>query len=89
MLIGISLFARLDWLAVSRATIFSPMNQVASASPTGTTEVRIEGFAFTLGNLTIQAGMTVRWENFDALSHTVASANPTGIFNSGPLGKGR
>ena len=87
MLIGISLFACLHWFVVSRAAVFSPTNQVASAALTGMTEVRIEGFAFAPGNLTIQAGTSVRWENFDAVSQTVTSVEPAGILASGPLGK--
>jgi amicyanin len=39
----------------------------------GVTAVRIEDFAFAPANITIDAGTTVTWTNYDSVVHTVTS----------------
>ena len=88
--IGFGLLAGLGfWLTGQDAMAIAPPNQAALTSLADPTEVRIEGFAFTPADVTIQAGATVRWENFDPLhQHTVTSVDPVGLFDSGALGLG-
>jgi len=89
MVVGFGLIAGLSfWLTGQDAMAIAPSNRAALAPLAGPTEVRIEGFAFTPANVTIQAGTTVRWENFDPFTHTVSSVTPVGLFDSGALGHG-
>ncbi len=48
-----------------------------------TTEVVIEGFAFTPATITIPAGTTVTWTNKDSAAHTVSSRDD--VFDSGNM----
>lgn len=51
-------------------------------------EVKIEGFAFSEKSITVQAGATVTWENYDSVPHTVTAVTG-GAFDSGTLAKGK
>jgi plastocyanin len=89
--IGFGLLAGLGfwWTGQDAIAAIEPSNRAALAPLTDPTEVRIDGFAFTPADITIQAGTTVRWENFDPLhQHTVTSVSPVGLFDSGALGQG-
>ena len=90
MAIGLGLFAILGWLVMPQVMALapSPLGRTAPTLLGDQSQVRIEGFAFTPRNLTIRAGTTVRWENFDAVTHTVTSVTPTELFDSGSLGQG-
>jgi len=44
---------------------------VASVTPASTIDVAIQNLTFTGQNITIALGDTVRWTNFDSLTHTV------------------
>jgi plastocyanin len=76
------------WRTGQDAMAIAPSNRPAFAPLADPAEVRIEGFAFTPANVTIHAGTTVRWENFDPFPHTVTSVTPAGLFDSGALGQG-
>jgi plastocyanin len=72
--IGLGLLGGLGfWLTGQGAMAIAPANQAALTSLADPTEVRIEGFAFTPTDVTIQVGATVHWENFDLFPHTVTS----------------
>ena len=88
--IGFGLLTGLGfWRTGQDAMASEPSNRAALTSLTDPTEIRIDGFAFTPANVTIHAGTTVRWENFDPLhQHTVTSVSPLGLFDSGALGQG-
>ena len=45
-----------------------------------TTEVKIDNFSFGPGELTVQVGTTVTWNNRDDIPHTVVSTD--GVFKS-------
>jgi plastocyanin len=47
----------------------------------GANEVYIQGMAFSPATLTITAGTTVKWNNKDAVAHTVTSDST--LFDSG------
>ena len=49
-------------------------------------EVRIEGFAFGPAAVTVEAGATVTWENFDGATHTVTQNG--GLLDSPDLRTG-
>ena len=87
--IGFGLLTGLGFLLTGQDAMASaPSNRAELAPLAGLTEVRIESFAFTPANVTIKAGATVRWENFDLFTHTVTSVTPAGLFDSGALGHG-
>ncbi len=60
---------------------------VATAPPVTTTprtfKVDVAGFAFIPESLTIPAGSTVTWTNFDQVIHTITSEDS--FFGSGPI----
>jgi plastocyanin len=87
--IGLSLLAGLGfWLSGQGAMAITPPNQAALTSLADPTEVRIEGFAFTPTDVTIQVGATVHWQNFDLFPHTVTSVTPSELFDSSALDPG-
>lgn len=51
----------------------------------GSNTVKIQNFAFSPATLTVTAGTTVTWKNFDDVAHTATSDN--GVFDSGSLAK--
>lgn len=51
--------------------------------PPGTVDVTIEDFKFSPTNITIHAGMSVRWINHGPSAHTTSS--DAGIWSSGTL----
>ncbi len=57
-----------------------------AALATGSVDVRIELFAFQPANLTLPAGTTVRWTNYDLDYHTVTALD--GSFDSGNIQRG-
>ena len=59
----------------------------SSPEPTGFSDVIIKDFAFTPADLTISAGMAVRWTNEDSTTHTIKS-DTSGEFDSGVIGTG-
>jgi plastocyanin len=56
---------------------------VAGPPPPGTVDVTIQDFSFTPSNITIHAGMTVRWINVGPSAHTTTS--DAGTWTSGTL----
>jgi len=50
-------------------------------------EVDIRNFAFDPATVTISAGGTVKWTNYDSAMHT-ATSDDVGIFDSGSFAKG-
>jgi plastocyanin len=54
-----------------------------SPPPPGTVDVTIRDFSFSPANVTIHAGMTVRWINRGPSAHTTAS--DAGVWSSGTL----
>lgn len=62
----------------------------------GVTDVRMQNLAFSPATVTIKAGESVRWTNYDFVLHTATSGNPGdadagSIFDTGnvPLGQSR
>ena len=62
-------------------------NTAAGGGPVEPGEVRIEGFSFGPGAVTVEAGATVTWTNFDDTNHTVTQ-NGSELLNSPDLGNG-
>ena len=62
----------------------------SSSNPTGTNteKIQIKSFAFSPESLTIKAGTSVEWTNFDSASHTIVGNNGIEI-NSPQLSKGQ
>jgi plastocyanin len=58
-----------------------------SAVAVGEGEVELEDFNFVPKILTVKVGAQVKFANKDNATHSVIS--DTGLFNSGPLGKGQ
>jgi Plastocyanin len=57
-------------------TTTSPTNGTpAMTTESMTVEVSIQNFAFNPQSVTISSGDTVKWTNFDSVSHTVAGAD--------------
>ncbi|HXO33435.1 MAG TPA: cupredoxin family copper-binding protein [Candidatus Acidoferrales bacterium] len=80
------------WSALALVAIVSIMTlrgalgivHAANAEPsTGSTEVKIDNFAFTPGVITVKAGTQVTWINHDDIPHTVDSTE--GKFKSAAL----
>jgi plastocyanin len=51
----------------------------------GTNTVKIQGYAFSPSTITVKAGTTVKWTNYDDVAHTVTSDE--GLFDSGSINK--
>ena len=49
----------------------------------GTNTVKIQGFAFSPSTITVTAGTSVTWTNYDNVAHTVTSDD--GLFDSGSI----
>ena len=47
----------------------------ANQQPAGGSEVKIDNFSFTPGNLTVAVGTKVTWTNHDDVPHTVVSTD--------------
>ncbi len=58
-----------------------------AALATGSVDVRIENFAFNPPNLSVPAGTTLRWTDYDLDYHTVSADN--GAFDSGHIQRGQ
>ncbi|MDQ2808226.1 MAG: PQQ-dependent sugar dehydrogenase [Chloroflexota bacterium] len=58
-----------------------------AALSTGSVDVRIESFAFQPPNLSLPAGTTVRWTDYDLDYHTVTAID--GSFDSGNIQRGQ
>ena len=80
------------WSALALVAIVSIMTlrgalgivHAANAEPsTGSTEVKIDNFAFTPGVITVKAGTQVTWINHDDIPHTVDSTE--GKFKSAAM----
>ncbi|GAB3628992.1 Amicyanin-alpha [Pandoraea terrae] len=78
----------LQWLGrlLLVTALTSPFAAVVAAAgatpPPGANAVRIDNFSFSPQTLTVAAGTTVTWVNYDDSPHTVTSdANPH-LFNS-------
>jgi plastocyanin len=69
----------------STATQPSAINTSAPTA-SGTTEVTIQGFAFSPAALTIKVGTTVKWTNQDSAGHTVTADDNS--WGSGNLAQG-
>jgi len=46
-------------------------------APGGGSEVRVQGFAFNPGDLTVSVGATVTWANQDGVDHTATADDDT------------
>ncbi|PWE34005.1 copper-binding protein [Maritimibacter sp. 55A14] len=68
--------------ALSVALAVSGRPAPAHARPR-TLDVRIQGFAFRPGDLTIEPGDTVVWENADVAPHTATALD--GAWNTGEI----
>jgi Icc protein len=55
----------------------------SDSKPAGQSEVKIDNFSFTPGNITVKSGTQVTWINRDDIPHTVDSTQ--GKFKSAPL----
>ena len=62
-------------------------NTAASGGLVEPGEVRIEGFSFGPDAVTVEAGATVTWTNFDDTNHTVTQ-NGSDLLDSPDLGNG-
>ncbi|HUH79071.1 MAG TPA: cupredoxin family copper-binding protein [Methanoregula sp.] len=61
-----------------------------AAGPSSTAAVAIKGLEFNPGSVTIGAGATVTWTNFDDVPHTVTSLSPSPEkFDSGSISRGQ
>ena len=49
----------------------------------GSSAVKIQNFAFSPSTITVTAGTTITWKNFDDVAHTVTSDD--GLFDSGSI----
>ena len=58
-----------------------------TAGPPQAVLVEIRNYAFNPDSITVPAGTTVTWRNFDTVQHTATST--TGKFDSGIIGPGR
>ena len=68
------------------SSVMAGMNMQA-ASPPQAVLVEIRNYAFNPDSITVPAGTTVTWRNFDAVQHTATST--TGKFDSGIIGPGK
>jgi plastocyanin len=90
---GLALIAMLSVITLSGRVAFSASepqgaSRAAKIASTGvstdsTTEVKIDNFAFTPGEVTVKAGTQVSWINHDDIPHTVDSTQ--GKFKSAAL----
>ena len=62
-------------------------NTAGGGGPVEPGEVRIEGFSFGPDAVTVEAGATVTWTNFDDTNHTVTQ-NGNDLLDSPDLGNG-
>ena len=60
-------------------------NTAGGGGPVEPGEVQIEGFAFGPDAVTVDAGATVTWTNFDSTAHTVTQ-NGSALLDSPDLG---
>jgi plastocyanin len=58
-------------------------NQDGDGNNGGTNTVKIQGMAFSPSVITVTAGTTVKWTNYDNVAHTVTSDD--GLFDSGSI----
>lgn len=61
----------------------------SSQNPTATSQVTIQGFAFTPADITVKTGATVTWTNQDTTGHTVMETDGQDGPNSPQLSKGQ
>lgn len=66
----------------------STKSDAASSTPTATSAVTIENFAFSPANITVKKGTTVTWTNKDSTAHTVTETDGKTGPKSGSLSKG-
>ncbi len=55
-------------------------------------QIAIAGYGFAPQVVTVKAGTTLTWVNYDSVAHSVNSgtpANPTSLFDSGDLATGQ
>ena len=89
-LTGITLLFAL--LSILNSCTKSTLYNTPSGSNTGTkgssgpgaNEVWIQSMAFNPSIITVTAGTTITWTNYDAVNHTVTSDNA--LFDSGSIG---
>jgi plastocyanin len=89
-IIGITLLFAL--FSISNSCTKSSTYSTPSGSNTGTkgssgpgaNEVWIQSMAFNPSTITVTAGTTITWTNYDAVNHTVTSDNA--LFDSGTIG---
>ena len=62
-------------------------NTAGGGGPVEPGEVRIEGFSFGPDAVTVDAGATVTWTNFDGTDHTVTQNGST-LLDSPDIGTG-
>lgn len=76
--------SRSEWIAAVLMTLAClAADPIAVAGETIVVKIAAKNFMFTPTSLTIKAGSTVTWTNFDNEPHTVVS--DTGLFRSGAL----
>jgi plastocyanin len=56
-------------------------NDMGGNNNGGTNTVKIQNYAFSPSTITVKAGTTLKWTNYDAVAHTVTSDD--GLFDSG------
>jgi plastocyanin len=74
--------------AIAAATVMLGLVRVIGTARAAGVAAVIDNFAFTPATLTVPAGTIVTWTNHDDIPHTVTSASPPKLFNSGPLDTG-
>jgi plastocyanin len=77
-------------LAIVALLVLAASCGPASSPPPapGPNEVNIYNYAFSPSTLTVAAGTTVTWKNYDSVAHTVESVSGAPSFLSGDLADG-
>jgi plastocyanin len=80
---GLVLLLALLTAEVSCSKDDDPYGDNSGGNNNGTNTVKIQSYAFSPSTITVTAGTTITWKNYDNVAHTVTSDN--GLFDSGSI----
>lgn len=72
-------------LLVLTLLLLNPASHAADAAAKDPNQVRIDNFSFSPATLTVAAGTTVTWVNYDDIPHTVVHDSDSRLFKSPPM----